>query len=203
MVVKRSRFVAAEDRTAALPLILASMAGHLALHGQLAARREQEGERAAGGGTGSRETVVDGPWVDGGGTTLGVNPSAILEPRAVVRLAETFGVDFADVASYMESTIQSRDNTSAAAVDSEASDAALATTSLVETYVEALLQEARYVPAVSMVLHFNLRRFAAPEVLAALVASQHFALASTLAAAVAPDRPLRSELVEVTPNYQP
>ena len=156
VVVKRSRFVAAEDRAAALPLLLRSMAGYLD------ATREGIGQEGEAG-------------------------DAILEPRAVIRLAETYGVDLADVEAHR----------AAASVDAGQSHGATSCSSLVETYVEALLREARYAPAVTTALHFSLRRFAAREVVVALISSQQFGLASDIAAAVDPESSsLRSQLVE-------
>jgi hypothetical protein len=178
-VVKRSRFTAFEDRAAALPLIMRSMSGHLATQQQRrreGERRRREGEEESGEKQGEGEG--EGAAGEGAvGADAPISAAAILEPRAVVRLAETYGVDLADVASYAASTSQSNGDTSASWLgaayvesspqsddDTSASVAAAAAVSLVEMYAEALLQEARYAPAITTVLHFCLRRFASREV---------------------------------------
>ena len=74
---------------------------------------------------------------------------------------------------------------------------AAAAVELVEAYVEQLFSQGRYAPAVSLVLHFSLERFASAEFLQALATAREFGLASDMAlAASGASSGLRAMLVE-------
>ena len=164
-VVKRSRFAAFDDRVTALPVVMRSMAGYL----------EGKGDADAGGVSAAIRRQVSAVSLDG---------DVILEPRAVIRLVETFGIDLEDMASHVASNGES------------SGDASAATTTFAEMYVRALLNEGRHAPAVTLMLQLNLPRFASPEVLVELVAAQQFGLASEIVASSSDDSPLRETFVQ-------
>ena len=84
--------------------------------------------------------------------------SAVLEPRAVVRLAETYGLDESDLVDVGGAEASAR----------------------LRAYVAALFRDGRRGPAVHLTLHFSILAFASEETLAALVASRQFDLATAL-----------------------
>ena len=144
--VRRQRFVARADRLPAAALVLTSMARTLADD----ARRR----------TAADENADNRPDENDGG------PEA-LEPRAVTRATQTYGLDLADLEDVVVS------NPSVGVVSAAAT---------LEAYVDWLFRERRHSPAATLAAHFGLERFASRDVVDALVAEQRFSLASQLVA---------------------
>ena len=118
-----------------------------------------------------------------------------LEPRALVRVAETYGVDAADLREAF-ATLRVADSddhretrTGEERETPEASDDAL------RAYVERLFAEGAHGPAVRLTTHFTLRCFASAATLRTLVANNQFDLAFSLAERV--NRDARRELIRI------
>ena len=148
---RRQRFAARADRLPAAALVLASMVRTL---------EDDARRRTAADSAEARDD--DSSAVHAGG------PEA-LEPRAVTRATQTYGLDLADLEAVVGSNPTVGEGVSSAAATLEA-------------YVEWLFRERRHSPAATLAAHFGLERFAGRDVVDALVAEQRFALASQLVA---------------------
>ena len=156
--IRRQRFAARADRLPAAALVLASMARTL----EDDARRRTAAAAAAENKDGTSETsaaTFDSEHAAGG-------PEA-LEPRAVTRATQTYGLDLADLE---------------AVVGSNPIVGVVSAAVTLEAYVDWLFRERRHSPAATLAAHFGLARFAGRDVVDALVAEQRFALASQLVA---------------------
>jgi hypothetical protein len=145
---RRQRFAARADRLPAAALVLASMARTL----------EDDARRRTADADGTPETP-DSENAAGG-------PEA-LEPRAVTRATQTYGLDLADLE---------------AVVGLNPTVGVVSAAATLEAYVDWLFRERRHSPAATLAAHFGLARFAGRDVVDALVAEQRFALASQLVA---------------------
>ena len=169
ITVKHARFTEASDRAVAARLIARSIA--------------------------PRETRSKPPARDAFETAETESVEIALEPRALVRVAETYGVDAADLREAF-ATLRVADSddhretrTGEERETPEASDDAL------RAYVERLFAEGAHGPAVHLTTHFTLRRFASAATLRTLVANNQFDLAFSLAERS--NRDARRELIRI------
>ena len=96
------------------------------------------------------------------------NDPASMEPRALLRVAETYGLDLADLCAEEDGNEMNDD---------------VATT--LEAYVRSLIfEEGRHAPGINLALWFSLTSFATDETVTALTRASQFGLASDLAACV-------------------
>ena len=169
ITVEHARFTEASDRAVAARLIARSIA--------------------------PRETRSKPPARDAFETAETESVEIALEPRALVRVAETYGVDAADLREAF-ATLRVADSddhretrTGEERETPEASDDAL------RAYVERLFAEGAHGPAVHLTTHFTLRRFASAATLRTLVANNQFDLAFSLAERS--NRDARRELIRI------
>jgi hypothetical protein len=100
-----------------------------------------------------------------------------LEPRALVRVAETYGVDVSDLHEACVVFDANRRDDGVRGTNAKKTDA----DELIHAYVSSLFASGAHGPAVHLTTHFLLRRFVSDAVLRQLVANHQFDLAFTLA----------------------
>jgi hypothetical protein len=100
-----------------------------------------------------------------------------LEPRALVRVAETYGVDVSDLHEACVVFDDDRRDDVDLRTNAHETDA----DELIHAYVSSLFASGAHGPAVHLTTHFLLRRFVSDAVLRQLVANHQFDLAFTLA----------------------
>ena len=105
------------------------------------------------------------------GNTSATTP--FLDPRALTRVAETYGVDLEDLRNALAygQTYGERDTTR--------NDASY----LTNTYVSKLFRDGNHGPAVTLTLHFSLREFTGADILQTLVANNQFDLCMAISVA--------------------
>ena len=100
-----------------------------------------------------------------------------LEPRALVRVAETYGVALADLHEACVVFENDRRDDGVRGTNAKKTDA----DELIHAYVSSLFASGAHGPAVHLTTHFLLRRFVSAATLRQLVANHQFDLAFTLA----------------------
>jgi len=114
-----------------------------------------------------------------------------LEPRALVRVAETYGVDVSDLHEACVVCDANRSDDGDLRTNAHKTDA----DELIHAYVSSLFASGAHGPAVHLTTHFLLRRFVSDAVLRQLVANHQFDLAFTLAERSS--KATRVELIEI------